>query len=269
MHFKSFVFVVLGFFLITNHLSVVSKQPFLGFTGALVARELPKAPKGFVLDESKILSSQQVKRLNTISAQLKSQTKIDFALVFLDHLDGEPIEEVAVTLFEAWGLGDHLENTGLLFLVAPQEKKVRIEVGYGLEGVLPDAKLGAILDEAVLPYFIKGNIAAGALSGYQRLLVELAKDYPFSVDGAEMQAYRADSLNSSQDANTWGALVFLVVIALLLPFRAGRRFLYLMMIASLFSSRRCYGQSFGSFGGSGFSGFGGGLSGGGGASRSW
>ena len=269
MRFKPFVFVLVGFFLFTTHLSVVSKQSFLKFFSVLVARELPKAPKGFVLDESKVLTLDQLNRINAISSQLKFQTKIDFVLVFLDDLDGELIEDVAVNLFEAWGLGDQRENTGLLFLIATQEKKVRIEVGYGLEGVFPDAKLGIILDEAVLPYFVTGNIKAGALSGYQRLLSELAQDYSFSLDGLAIQAYQVNRLNPNYNVASWGGVVLLTIIALLLPFKLGRRFLYMILIVSVFRSRRYYSQPFGFFGGSGFSGFSGGLSGGGGASRSW
>ena len=151
-------------------------------------------------------------------------------------------------------------------LIVPNEKQIRFEIGYGLEDVLPDARVGRLLDQAVLPYFKQQKISEGVLSAYKAALAILAEHYAFQLPSS------APITTRSQVSEPQAVLLLpvLLLIACLLPFRWGRRLLYYSLIALMFSSSRGRSRThFGSFGVGGFGGFGGGLSGGGGASRSW
>ena len=85
--------------------------------------------------------------------------------------------EYSTNLFRQFGIGDKEKNNGLLILIALEERKSRIEVGYGLEGVLPDGKTGRIQDEYMIPYFKDNNFDEGILNGYKALFKEVANEY--------------------------------------------------------------------------------------------
>lgn len=223
-------------------------------------------PTGYVVDQAQALRSRHYHLIQQAATSLNKQTGIDFAVLTLASLDDEPIEKKAVTVFETWALGDKDADTGILMLIAPLEKQIRIEVGYGLEGILPDARIGRVIDQAIIPYFKQQQISEGIFNGYQAVLNILAEHYSFQVQAS------VPSVSRSQVSEPQ-ALLFLPVlllIACLLPFRWGRRLLSYLFIALLFSSSRTHSRMpYGSFGNGGFGGFGGGLSGGAGASRSW
>ena len=142
-------------------------------TGSALAQAYPP-PTGFVNDFAGVLSGSTNSQLSTLLLNLEQDTSAEVAVVTISNLDGVPIEDYANGLFNAWGIGKNDKDNGILFLVSLQDRKVWIEVGYGLEPIITDGRAGRILDNYVIPDFRNGDydqgIAAGvmALEGYIR-----------------------------------------------------------------------------------------------------
>lgn len=136
---------------------------------ALRAQELP-TPDGKVNDFAKLLDESQRRRLEDQLGALERDTSAEVALVTMGTIGNQSIEDYATTLFNAWGIGKKRRDNGLLVLVVVQDRAMRIEVGYGLEGVLPDGLSGAVIRETFLPRFRTDDYAAGVLDGMTRLI---------------------------------------------------------------------------------------------------
>ncbi|OSM52114.1 methanol dehydrogenase, partial [Aeromonas salmonicida subsp. salmonicida] len=190
----------------------------------------------------------------------EKRSGIQLVVVSIDSLDGETIEEYGYQLGRHWGIGQKGKNNGVLLLIAQDERKVRIEVGYGLEGALPDAIAADIIQTRILPAFKRGDMVAGVVAGSQSIMQALAGEYQ-PVDTAKKE----DKLGGP-----WLFILMVIVMIVLHNLRGGgggggggrRRAAFL---AGGFGA-----GSFGSRGGGGggFSG-GGGSFGGGGASGGW
>jgi uncharacterized protein len=137
---------------------------------ALFAYTSPGKPQGFVNDFAKILSADSVSSINQTLNNLNSNSGIQIAVVTVPSLGDETIETYAVKLFQECGIGNKDKDNGVLFLIAPTEKQVRIEVGYGLEGTLTDAQSNGIIQNIVLPEFKNGNYDAGIVKGTQAII---------------------------------------------------------------------------------------------------
>ncbi len=131
---------------------------------------MPAAPEGRVSDFAGILSEKTKTQLNVLLVHIEKSTSAEIAVVTVSSLEGMSVEEYAVTLFKNWGIGKKGKDNGVLFLVAPNERKVRIEVGYGLEPVITDGQAGSIIREIVLPAFKKGDYDQGILQGCIQLM---------------------------------------------------------------------------------------------------
>ncbi len=150
----------------------------------LAAPEYPDAT-GNVNDFAGILSSEDKANLDALVDSVLSQTGVTFAVAVLEDHEGEAVEVYAVKLFEKWGIGKSGEDKGLLLLVTMQEHDMRIEVGYGLEGVITDRRAGESLDKMV-PYFKKGEYGKGIYAGLMHAAQLVAKDA-----GVELQVKAA------------------------------------------------------------------------------
>ncbi len=231
-------------------------------------------PTGFVNDFAKVLPVPMKAKLNTLLGNFERQTGIEVAVATLPTLNDEPIENVAVTLFAQWGIGKKGKDNGVLFLVVPSEKRMRIEVGYDLEGAINDALAGRILDEVVIPRFRAGNIPNGIAAGTLAIVdtINRKENLGFDVKAAAsaLPISRAPVRKKSGPLQTAGKVLVLLVLAFLF-IRHPRLLLLLMLFGGGRGSGRGFGGggSGGFGGGGGFGGFGGGLSGGGGASRGW
>ena len=123
------------------------------------------SPQGYVSDFAGLLPTSSRATLEADLAQLEKDTSAQVAVVTITSLEGDTIEDYAVNLFEAWGIGQKSQDNGVLFIIAPAEHKVRIEVGYGLESIITDGRSGRILDTEVLPSFKAGDYETGILNG--------------------------------------------------------------------------------------------------------
>lgn len=231
----------------------------LGASGVALAAPPPK-PQGRVSDFARVMDSTAVKRTEAMLTELEQKTGAEVAVVTVPSVPDRDIEKAAVDLFQQWGIGKKGKDNGVLILCAVQDRKIRIEVGYGLEEILPDAKAGRIIDEQMRPYFRKGDFSAGLFMGAQAVSMVIAQHAGVTLTGANFQ--EAGPGGGSQGFSPEEILFLILVMGVFLTL--------------LFIRRRGFrggygigaGGFSGGFGGS-FGGFGGGLSGGGGASGSW
>ncbi len=219
-----------------------------------------------VNDFAEVISPDYEARMNQLSKTLWDQTGTALVVATFQDLGGESPDEFANRLYEAWGIGKRGEEKGILILVALKEKRIRIETGYGVEGILPDAKVGGIMDQYIIPFLRQGEFGEGLLNGMVALSQVVAKDA-----GVELDLDRYASKPAVQPKVKKGlpilSLLFLLFIVFGLLGR-GMGFFPLFFFPFLFMGGGVRGMSggFGGFSG-GFGGFGGGMSGGGGATR--
>ena len=126
---------------------------------AVLGAALPR-PQGYVNDFAGVIDGKTRAELTRLVREVETRTSAEIAVVTVKSLDGMTVEEYAVKLFADWGIGKKARNNGVLVLVAPTERRIRIEVGYGLEPILPDARTGRIIREACLPLFRKNQYAS-------------------------------------------------------------------------------------------------------------
>ncbi len=160
-------------------------------TTALAAEDVPFL-SGRVNDYAHLLSDDEHGRLETKLAELEKTTGAQVAVLTVDTLGDEPIEDYAMRVVETWKLGQKEKNNGVLLLVAKADRKMRIEVGYGLEGVLTDAKCSRIIAELMRPRFRSGEFGAGidaaadAIGGFIRGESPLPAEAPAGGSGQEL-----------------------------------------------------------------------------------
>lgn len=228
----------------------------------LAAANFP-APSGYVNDGAGVLTSAQAREIEAVASSLKAGGNIELAVVTVPSIQGMAIEDYSIGLAEAWGVGTRSEDLGIILLLAVQERQVRIEVGYGLEGDIPDGLAGDILDTHVIPEFRRGNWGQGLLNGSRAIAATLADRREFTLPQQRLESYAVRQSSGFDDLEH----IFFVLMLLLVIFGRGR------LWPLLFLSRRGRYYRGGGFGSSsrrgGFGGFGGGGFGGGGASRSF
>jgi uncharacterized protein len=148
------------------------------FPLALFAYTSPGKPTGFVNDFAGILKPETVTFLNSELSTFAAQTTSEISVATVPDIKGETIETYAVKLYEEWGIGTKKKDNGVLLLIAPNEREVRIEVGYGLEPVITDSEAASIISDVILPAFKAGDYDSGVVSAVQRLETDAAKEFP-------------------------------------------------------------------------------------------
>ncbi len=233
---------------------------------SLAAREVPVL-KGRVNDGAGVFSASELRALEQKLASLEASGAAQMAVLTVKSLEGDSLEEFSIRTVEKWKLGEGQKDNGVLLLLAVEERQLRLEVGYGLEGVLTDAKSGYIIRDIIIPYFSKGDFASGMAAGIEAVASVAGGDTSLVPASPASTSRR----NSSRRSAPLNVLVILFIIFFNSFGRMGRRrggglFSLLMLNSLLSGSRHRSGWSSGGFGGGGFSsgGFGGGGFGGGG-----
>jgi uncharacterized protein len=244
------------------------------FLVAQVAFAGPTFPPltGRVVDDANALPPDIREQLDGKLESLEQRTSRQLVVVTLPSLQGYDIADYGYQLGRTWGIGQKSSNNGVLFIIVPSERKVRIEVGYGLEPILTDALSEVILDQRVLPKFRDGDIPGGILAGTDAIIEQLTLDAP----AAKARVAQAEQERSAPHVNPILVLLafFFVISIMGRIFRGTRRSGMMWALPFLFmgggGGRGGFGGGYGGggFGGGGFSG-GGGSFGGGGASGSW
>jgi uncharacterized protein len=235
-------------------------------------------PSGYVNDFAHVLDPAGRERLENYCALLERATGAQMAIVTVDSLEGEPIEDVANRLYREWGIGKKGKDEGLLILIAAKDHKDRAEVGYGLEPVITDGDAGAIL-RSIRPILRQGNYSGALLAAAQEFGDQIAQSKGVQIAD---QPGRAAPPAARQVSIPWPVMLFgffflMWIIGRLGGGSGGGGFLTGMILGNMMG-RGFRGGSYGGWGGggfgggsggSGFGGFGGGDSGGGGASSDW
>jgi uncharacterized protein len=256
------------------------------------ALDLPPRPQGPIYDEADLLPADKEAALDQQLRAFDAKTGDAVIVATVDSLQGDTIEDYAQKLYAAWGIGGAERDTGVLLLIAKQDRKMRIEVGYGLTPYITDILSGRIVRDDITPRFKQGDFPGGIEAGVDAMLTQLSK----SPEDAKAIAEAAAAAEKNRSHGGGGVpaglimwLIFLLVFVVLpsLFRRRGRRYhggvgsgignvlLWSALNAATNSGRGggWGGGGGGGFGGGGggggFGGFGGGMSGGGGASGGW
>jgi len=226
---------------------------------------IPPAPTRFVTDKAGLLPADAAARLEARLEAFEKETSNQF-LVYTERVipDGTTLEEYTVACAQAWKAGQTQRKNGMILFVFPESRKVRLEVGYGLEGAMPDALARRVLDEQVLPRFRTGDFAGGVEAGVEAAIAATKGEYKGS--GRTQGEARGGRDGLPIPFPLLLLLLFLLFFVVLPALGGGRRGRYWYIGGGGFGGGGFGGGGFG--GGGGFSG-GGGSFGGGGASGSW
>ena len=251
-----------------------------GISATLFALDLKSLkPQGYVSDFAHVIDPQARAALEAYCGQMERGTGVQMAIVTLPSLDGNPIEDVSNNLFRQWGVGKKGKDEGIMLLLAVQDHRDRIEVGYGLEPILPDGFDGSIL-RAIAPLLRQGAYSQAMISGAQQIGAEIDRAKGVTPEGPRPRV-RERRVDTRNEGLPWPVIIIgiFVLFFLIRGGGSGGGFLAGMILGNLLGRGGRGGGggwSGGGFGGydsgggdGGFGGFGGGDSGGGGASGSW
>ncbi|KPF83310.1 methanol dehydrogenase [Brevundimonas sp. AAP58] len=254
--------------------------PLLAMAGGSVAQPTFPSLSGRVVDQARLLSDAKEAEITAKLEALEADTSDQLVVVTVDSLQDLEIEDYGYQLGRAWGIGQDGEDNGVLLIVAPNERKVRIEVGYGLEPILTDALSNQIIQTQILPPFREGGFERGITAGVDAI------DAQLRLDPAEAQARAAAAEPTDAELPAFPAIVIALIFLFLFIniMRAvgggGRRrrrrngldpILVWTAAEVLGNASRSRSSGGSDWGGGGFGGFsgGGGSFGGGGASGGW
>jgi uncharacterized protein len=224
------------------------------------------APRGAVNDFAGVIPSQYVGPMESLAREVLEKTGTAVVVATVETIGDNDPDEYANRLYQAWGIGKKGEDKGVLIFLAVKERRVRIETGYGVEGILPDGLVGEILDRYALPYFKEGQYGKGMAETMAAVSSVVAKAAGVTLTGARPPEQRQVGTERGPGILQW--LLLLAALFFLIGTRQGRALLpWILLLLMSGSGGRRGGDGFGGFGGGGFGGFGGGSSGGGGASR--
>ncbi len=234
------------------------------FTLTVYAKDNIPKPVGYVNDFAHILRPETVDKLNNILLELKEKTGIEFAVVTIKKLQNNDIFDYSVELFEKWGIGEKGKDNGVLFLVDVGDRKLRIDTGYGVEGILPDGLLGRIRDRYIIPYFKKGDYDKGVLNGVMAIVSVIAKNYNVKITGS----FKPKPAKVKKGISLLDIILIIGLMLFVSPY------IFPFFVGGVLGGYRSdwdsgLGGGFGGGLGGGFGGFGGGSTGGGGVGGSW
>ena len=228
-----------------------------GCTTSVEKIPIPKVEKDvYIYDDDNIIDDDVEKKLNKMLVELEEKTGAEFAVVSVKSLLDRSIEDYANNLFNTLGIGKKGKDNGVLLLFSRSDKKVRLEIGRGLEGCLNDSKCGRILDKYFVPYRENDEYTKATEMTVKAVLNVLAEEYEINIQGVGNEFSVENEADSDDGLPLWVWIIIGV-------------FLAMIIITIIFSDGSSSGGSSGGLSGGGFSGggFGGGFSGGGGASR--
>jgi uncharacterized protein len=241
-------------------------------TAALaVVPPLPAMPSHHVVDLAGIITNDVENSLNNYLRELEQKTTAQVVVLTIKSLEGESLEDFSITTaHDRWKIGQKGKDNGALLVVSLQDRKYRFEIGYGLEGILPDSLVGTIGRTYLVPFFRQGKYSQGIQAATLAVINEIATSEGVQITGLpQMQRHR--QLPAKERGGIARTIISLILFigAIILFITNPRLFLLLLFASSMGGGRRGWGGGGGfSGGGGGFSGGGGGF-GGGGASGGW
>ena len=246
-------------------LIVLCAAIFIALTaGAVFAAEKYPPPRGTAVNDfANVIDQANAAKMESLANEIWQKTRTAVVVATMPELG--PTEEITLYvngLYKAWGIGEKGKDKGVLIFLAVKERKIRIETGYGVEGILPDGLVGEIRDKYVVPHLKKGETGKALYNAMFACGTYIAKDAGVQLTGVA-SPYGTKARPEKKGFNIIGLIIFLIAAAVLLGTKTGRSMLPWLLLLLVSSSGRGGGGG-GGFGG-GFGGFGGGGSGGGGA----
>jgi uncharacterized protein len=259
---------------------------WLALAATAQAQDYPPRPQGPVYDGADMLSPATEAALDQRLRAYNRETGRALIVATIPSLNGNQLESYATGLFANWGIGGEKRDQGLLLLIARDDRKIRIEVGYGLHPYFGGIMAGRVIRNVITPRFKEGDFDGGVVAGIDAITAHLAKT-PAEAAAIEEAARTAEAQEGGGgDGFPFGFLIWLAFIGffIVLPAiaRGGRRYrggggvgsavgnvIMWSALNAAMNSGRGGGSGWGGGGGGGFGGFGGGMSGGGGASGGW
>jgi uncharacterized protein len=232
------IFIALSFFIFTG----------VGFCEEADFRDYA----GYVNDYAGVLSGETAAKLTALSSEIENKTTSQLAILTIDTTSPLDIETYAVKIFEKWGIGQKGKNNGVLILVAVKDRAVRIEVGYGLEGAIPDALAKNIIEKSMVPFFKKGDYDSGVLQASAVVSRLIAAEY--NVEITELDNIKIGAPSKEPSIFDFLFMIFVIIILV-----RARLFWFLPILGPRNRKGGYWGGS-GGFG-SGSGGFGGGFGG--------
>jgi len=254
--------------------------------------DLPR-PQFYVEDRAQVVNAEHEQALNGILQELEQKTGVQYIILTLDSTGGLPLEQFSIELLDRWQLGQKGQDNGLLFTLAVRDRAYRFEVGYGLEGIVPDQYAGQVGREVRTPHLQRGDYSRGIYDANLAVVRRIADNYEVTLTGmparsrplAEYGPLTGGGAGAGVCCPCCGFLLILLLVMMLFGGRGrrgGRSWWWLLFLPLLFrgfGGRRGgsyrggpFGGGFGGFGGGmpgGFGRFGGGRFGGGGAGGRW
>lgn len=251
-------------------LSCLCASTFYAFAEVVI----PDKPFNHVVDLAGIIDDNVEASLNRYLLELEQKTTAQMVVLTITSLEGESLEDFSLrTAHDKWKLGQKDKDNGVLLLVALQERKYRFEIGYGLEGAIPDSLAGSIRREYLVPYFKKGDYSTGILTASIAAISEIAAEAGVEITGMpHVESRPAYPYNAVKRKPTLMEKIFIILffIGLIYLFIKHPRLLLLLLMMNMMSGGRRSGWGGGGgFGGGSFGGGGGGGFGGGGSSGGW
>lgn len=240
---------------------------FLFFVASAIAAgdTFPK-PTGAVNDFASVIPAPYVSTMENLAREVLEKTGTAIVVATVQTIGDSDPNDYANRLYQAWGIGQKGEDKGILIFLAVKERRIRIETGYGVEGILPDGLAGEILDREAIPWLKKGDYGEGLAGTMAAVSTVVAKAAAVTLTGA--QPPRRGKARAQKGLSIGQILLLILAAGFLLGTRQGRAMLpWLLLLLMSGGGGRRGGGGFGGFGGGGFGGFGGGSSGGGGAGR--
>jgi uncharacterized protein len=242
---------------------VILLSLLLVFSQGVFGEEDFPNPTGLVNDFAGLIPQGEKRKMEILANEVLQKTGTSVVVVAMPTIGDADAATYVTELYQKWGIGKKGEDKGVLIFLALKERRIRIETGYGVEGILPDGRVGEILDRYAVPFLKKGQYGTGLYNALAVVSQVIAKDANVELTG-EVKIY---SPPRRRIRRVGLFPLFLLILILFSFLRRGRRgiLLPLLLLGSM-GGRGGFGGGFGGFGG-GFGGFGGGMSGGGGAGR--
>ena len=248
--------ILLAILLFSNNLYVLSES-------------IPKPnDEYYIYDEVGIIDKRATDYIINTNESLYLKTGAQVVVVTVNSLGDMDIREYANLLFEKWEIGSKEYDNGVLVLVSPNDREIWIEIGYGLEGALPDGKVGRIMDNSIVPSFRDENYSEGILNGFNAIIDEIENEYNIDLERERLDEelyYHNTDVNYSENPLERLRVIVIVILIIIFLFIDFRFFNGWLTYAILRSARYSGGSSSSGRGNRG----GGGSSGGGGAGRKW
>jgi uncharacterized protein len=235
---------------------------FLAGHSAAADPSFPR-PTSAVNDFANVIPPEQRASMESLAREVLQKTGTAVVVATVTTIGDRTADDYATRLYEAWGIGKKGEDKGVLILLAVKERRVRIETGYGVEGILPDGVVGEILRLQVIPHLKQGNYGQGLSAAMTAVSDIIARNAGVTLTGKTQRQPAQPA--KGVPLNPFTLILLAIVIALMLFTETGRQLLAMLFLFG--PGRGGWGGSSGGFGGfsGGFGGFGGGMSGGGGA----